>query len=135
MGTLELQIGNRVVFAHYLPADAGPNNGGYVGRVFPGGTFHGVGFDELRALGTGRHQLALDERARSEPGHEPQYESEWRRLFEGFQFTLFMYCVGACSALEVLSEAREIIQLESQSEQAEPGAAPDQVRISISGSS
>ncbi|WP_437315837.1 DUF6210 family protein [Sorangium sp. So ce385] len=109
---LELQVGARVVFAHYLPADAGPNNGGYLGLVYPGGTFYGVGFDELRALGTGRHQLALDERARSERGREPEYESEWQRQFERFQFMLFSYSVGAYVALEVLSAAREIFELE-----------------------
>ena len=125
MGTLELQVSDDVVFAHYLPADAGPNNGGYLGRVYPGGSFHGVGFDELRALGTGRHAVAVDERARSARGREPEYESEWRQLFERFQFSLFMYGVGACVAIEVLAAAREVIRLESPSKPAEPGAAAD----------
>jgi hypothetical protein len=123
MGTLELQVGDGVVFAHYMPPNAGPNNGGHLGRVYPGGTFHGVGFDELRALGTGRHNFLLDERARSERGREPAYESEWRRLFERFELRLFMYGVGACVALEVLAAAREVIRLESQSAPTEADAA------------
>jgi len=134
MGTLELQARDGVVYAHYLPANAGPGNGGYLGRVYPGGTFHGVGFDELRALGSGRHRFALDELARSEPGWEPQYESERLRLFERFEFRLFMYGVGACVALEVLNTAREVIQLESQNMPAGPIAAPDAARDIGSGS-
>ncbi len=49
MGTLELRVGEDAVYVHYLPADAGPNIGGNIGLVYKGGTFHGVGFDELRA--------------------------------------------------------------------------------------
>src|ERR1043165_7279520 len=79
MGTLELQVGDGVGVAHVLPPDPGPNNGGYLGRVSPGGPFHGIGFDELRALGTGRHQFSLDERAGSVRGGEPEYESEGDR--------------------------------------------------------
>ncbi len=67
----------------------------------------------------------LDELARSKKGQEPAYESEWRRLFERFQFTLFMYHVGACVALEVLAVAREVIQSESQSTHADLNAAAD----------
>ena len=111
MGKLELQVqGEAVVFAHYLPSDAGPNNGGYISRVYPGGTFKGLGFGVLWALGTGSHKLALDERVQSIPGREPEYDSEWRRRFERFEFGLFMYRVGACTASQVLIDAEEVIK-------------------------
>lgn len=122
MGTLELQIADDVVFAYYRRADAGPCTGGYLGLVYADGHFKGVGFDELQALGTGRHAVALDERVRSELGQEPRYESEWQRLFARFEFSLFMHRVGACVALEVLAVARDIIQLESQEQRrVDPG--------------
>jgi hypothetical protein len=126
VGALELQVAEDVVFAHFLPANAGPNSSGYLGRVYPGGHFKGVGFDELRVLGTGWHSVAIDERVLSEGGREPECESEWRRLFEQFRFALFMYGVGACVAHEVLAAAREVVRLESQQQRhAEPGAAAD----------
>ena len=124
-GTLELQITDDAVFAHYMPPNAGPNIGGYLGKVYPSGNFHGVGFDELRALGTGRHRFVMDERAHSVRGREPEYESEWRRLFEKFRFSLFTYSVGLSSPLEVLKDASEVILLEPESKQAEPDAPPD----------
>jgi hypothetical protein len=120
MGTLTLEVGDGVVFAHYLPPNAGPNIGGYLGRVYPRGTFHGVGFDELRALGTGHHPFVLDDGAPSKRGMEPEYESEWRRLFEQFLFSLFLYGVGACVAVEVLAAARDVVRLESQSKRPDP---------------
>ena len=125
MGTLKLQVGDGTVFAYYLPSNAGPNVGGYRGQVFPGGHFKGVGFEQLRALGNGRHEFALDERIRSERGREPEFESDWHRQFERFQFSLFIYGVGACVAREVLDTAREVIRLELQSEWPEPGTESD----------
>ena len=117
VGTLELQAGRNVVFAYFHSAD----DGGYLGQVYPGGHFHGVGFDELHTLGTGRHQVALDERAKSEQGQEPEYESESQRRFERFKWYLFMYGVGVCVALEVLGAAREIILLEAVEQRMDVG--------------
>jgi hypothetical protein len=126
MGTVEIEVGDDVVFAYYVPADAGPNVGGYLAKVFAGGQFLSVGYADLRALGTGHHQIAMDERAQLESGPEPEYESEWRQRFEEFQFTLFMHRVGACVALDVLSAASEVVRLEiAEQERAEKGAAAD----------
>ncbi len=110
---LELQVGDAVVFAYYQPPDAGPDVGGYLGRVRAGGQFKGLDFDQLRYLGSGRHDVILDERRRDRPGAEPEYRSEHDRLFERFRFSLFMYSVGACAAHVVLSSACEVIRLES----------------------
>lgn len=122
MGTLELQVGDEVVFAHFRSEKAGAVIGGSLGRVFPGGSFKGIGYAELRALGTGRHQVSVDGRAQSQGGREPKYDSEWRRLFQQFEYSLFMYGVGACTASDVLAAAREVI-LASQGKRAEPSEA------------
>jgi hypothetical protein len=78
----------------------------------------------LRALGTGCHEFTVDERARSERGREPEYQSEWERLFARFQYALFMYGVGACVAHDVLAAAREVVRLESHNKPAWSGTAP-----------
>ncbi len=51
---LQLQVGSGVVFAFYQPPNAGPNVGGYLGRVWPGGEFKGLSYDQLRSPGLRR---------------------------------------------------------------------------------
>jgi hypothetical protein len=118
---LELQVTDDVVFAHYRPSDAGPNAGGYVAQVWPGGAFLGCNFDRLKAMGTGQHAVDLDEECEEDlKGVEPEFDSEWRREFERFKFVLFMYGVGACVPLDVLSSARTVIRLESDDKTTKP---------------
>lgn len=118
VGTLTIQVGDGVIYAFSRPPNPGPNVGGYLGRIFPAGSFHGLTFDEMLALGTGQHPITIDERARSNSGDEPEYDSEWRRLFARFEWTLFMHGVGACVALEVLGAARDVVRLENEPKRA-----------------
>jgi hypothetical protein len=106
---LTVHVEDDEVFAHYLPPDAGPNNGGYLGRVLQAGHFKGLAFEQLRALGAGQHDVALDECASSDPGREPDGRTEYDRRLAAFRFALFMYTVGACNAAEVLHRAREVV--------------------------
>jgi hypothetical protein len=109
---LTVHLDDDEVFAHYLPPDAGPNNGGYLGRVFPDGHFKGLAFEQLRALNSGQHDVAVDEHTRSDPGREPEGRTEYDRRLKAFQFALFMYTVGASTAAEVLHRAREAVHYE-----------------------
>ena len=102
MRSLELQVGDGVLFAHYMPPNAGPNCGGYLGRVFPGGSFLGIGYDQLSTLGTGSHNVLADERAEQCNGEEPREQTAEDRLVGRLRWTLFMYEVGACTEGEVL---------------------------------
>jgi hypothetical protein len=69
----------------------------------------------LLSLGTGEHELDLDERLPVRQGTEPQYESEWeRQVQQKFRYELFKYYVGAPTDFEVLNSAREVIRLESE---------------------
>jgi hypothetical protein len=108
---LTVQVEDDEVFAHYLSPDAGPNNGGYLGQVFPDGNFKGLTFEQLRALGSGQHDVTVDERARSDRGCEPG-RPEYDRRLAAFRFALFMYTVGVCNATEVLQRAREAVHHE-----------------------
>ena len=113
MRKLILQVvGNQSVFVFHR---AGRGDGGYLARVWPGGEFRGLNFDQLISLGSGEHELDLCEHLPVRHGVEPQYESEWRRQFEHFRFVLFKYYVNASSPIEVLNSAREVIRLESES--------------------
>ena len=84
-----------VVFCHYCPENAGLNVGGYLGRVYPGGDFHGVSFDKLLVLGTGEHSVMVDERADSKPGNKPDY------LYDDSAWASFCYEIGAITDMEL----------------------------------
>ncbi|WP_020470034.1 hypothetical protein [Zavarzinella formosa] len=102
MGTLELQVDGNVVFAHYMPPEAGPNNGGYLSRIFPGGSFKGISHNQLIALGTGSHYLLADERAGGLKGEEPSGQTVEDLVVSGLRWVLFNYNVGVCTESEVL---------------------------------
>jgi hypothetical protein len=73
---LRLEVTGPEILISYRPPDAGPNVGGYLGSVFPGGRFKGLGYDELLALGTGRREVLVDEAAPSTRGSEPLFFAE-----------------------------------------------------------
>lgn len=99
--------------------------GGYIARVWPGGEFKGPGFDQLLSLGTGEHEVGLDDRLPVRRGPEPRYESEWRQQFAEFQYMLFRYHVGVATASEVLSSAYHVFRLESGNKPAQAHVLPD----------
>src|SRR5262249_23800843 len=68
---LVLEVAVPEVRAFYRPPGAAPNVGGYLGRVFPGGSFLGLDYEGLFSLGTGSHDVLADERARGSRGEEP----------------------------------------------------------------
>jgi hypothetical protein len=111
---LTLQVnrkGTPKVYAHYREPNAGPNNGGCVASIYPGGRFLGLTFEQLRALGSGVHQVEVpDERDMSSTGEEPTYKSERERQYEVFCFALFGHCVGLYTELEVLTFAERAIE-------------------------
>ena len=111
---LELQVGEAEVFAFYRPPNAGPNVGAYLRTVFPGGHFKGIGFEALRSLGTGLHDVPVDERAPSEQGQEPAGWTEWDRRMAAFHYALFAYGVGAVTATGVLNRARAVFDHEAE---------------------
>ena len=101
---LVLEVVKPEIHAFYLPKDAGPNIGGYLGRIYPGGSFHGLGYQELLTLGSGSHDVEIDERARSERGNTPAVQAQ-DELLRKLRWSLFMYQVGACAEGEVLCSA------------------------------
>ncbi len=129
MGSLELQVGDGVVFAHYMPPDAGPNNGGYLGRVFPGGSFLGIGYDQLFALGTGAHHVLADERSKRNNSDEPGDQAAEDRAIGRLRWTLFMYQVGACTEGEVLVES--LLAMRPDSVERVVGVLPEEWRARL----
>ncbi len=101
---LFIEVADGEILVHYLAPDAGPNNGGYLGRVFPGGNFHGLSYRKLLALGSGSHEVEVNERASSNRGNEPTCSAEDEMLGE-LRWSMFMYQVGACIADEVIHSA------------------------------
>jgi hypothetical protein len=101
---LVLEVADSEIFAFYQPPDAGPNVGGYLGRVFPGGNFHGLSHRELLALGSGCYEVEVDERAGSERGKALSRSAE-HEMLGSLRWGLFMYQVGACNEDEVLCRA------------------------------
>jgi hypothetical protein len=118
---LELQVCEDEVFAFYRSPNAGPAIGGSLARVRPGGRFKGLSFDRLRALGTGRHEVEVDARARTERGQEPGSRSDRERAVADFHWALFGYTVGACTAEGVLDQARQVIRSEGVAAGRAPG--------------
>src|SRR5262249_8497727 len=105
-------VGNQAVFVFHRTSSG---DGGYLARVWPGGEFRGLNFDQLHSLGSGEHQLDLDEHLPVRQGTEPRYESAWTPRVDQFRFGFFRYYVNASSPIEVLNSAREVIRLESES--------------------
>lgn len=104
MGLLKIQINESEIFVHYQPI---PKEGSHLGRVFPGGGFNGVNFEQLLSLGTGEHNLDIDERARSVQAVAPRYASNREKEFANLRYAIFMYEVGACAFSELESNAYE----------------------------
>jgi hypothetical protein len=102
---LRLEVDDAEILVCYKPPNAGPNVGGYLGLVGPGGSFKGLGHDTLMRLGTGWHDVLVDERARSVRGTTPIEQTEDDRLFRKLRHTLFRFEVGACVACEAASMA------------------------------
>jgi hypothetical protein len=100
------------IFVSYRALDASSNNGGSVARLYPGGRFHGITFEELLGLGSDHHEFLADARDRGLEGTPPSYASERDRLLADFKMTLFMYEAGAYTALEVLAIARATLNSE-----------------------
>src|SRR5262249_7745762 len=102
---LVLEIALPEIRTFYRPPGAGQNVGGYLGRIFPGGSSVGIGYERLLALGTGFHGVLGDERAKRNRGVEPANETEDDRRLGELRWALFMYRVGACTEGEVLLHA------------------------------
>jgi len=80
-------VEGRTVFVCHRTSDG---SGGYFARIWPGGEFRGLGFEQLLSLGTGEHELDLDERLPVRRGTEPRYGSEWEREYDQeFRYGLF----------------------------------------------
>src|SRR4051812_11597199 len=99
---LVLEVGAPEIRAFYQPPGAGPNVGGYLGRVFPGGNFLGISYEQLRALGNGSHEVVAEERTRGSSGAEPPNQTEDQRRLDELRWVLFMHRVGACTESSVL---------------------------------
>lgn len=96
---LTLEVYDNEIFAHYCPDDAGPNVGGYLGRIFPGGSFLGAPFEQLCALGSGTHDVALNERTDSTDEYHGKEPREAYLSDAGWAH--FCHTVGAITRLEL----------------------------------
>jgi hypothetical protein len=103
---LRIEIHEGVVFCHYSPDDAGPNNGDYLGRVYEGGSFKGLDYDELVAIGTGEWKIVLDEREENVQGNPP----DW--LYDDAAWANFCYEVGAITQYEAKQRKLEAMKLQ-----------------------
>lgn len=112
-GLIKIQDSGGEVFVHYLPLPAGQQNGGSIWRVFPGERFHGLDFDLLKGLGTGEHEIDIDERALSSIYKEPKYDSDRQRDCANLRYKLFMYFNGAMTRNELVGGAFEYTGLYS----------------------
>jgi hypothetical protein len=105
MGLLKIQCHEFEVLVFYRSDPKDRCGGGYLGRVFPAGHFHGLDFELLRSLGTGEHTVEMDERARSAKGLSPEYATNLERDYANLQFKLFMFSAGVCTLMELNSDA------------------------------
>jgi len=102
---LVLEVAAPEICAFYRPPDAGPNVVGYLARVYPGGSFLGIDYERLLALGTGSHEVLADERAKGSRGVEPPKQPVGERQLGELQWALFMYREGICTEGEVVFQA------------------------------
>jgi len=98
---IEVHELNDVVFCHYRPDDAGVNNGGYLGRVYPGGRFKNIHYDDLLVLGTGQHKVVVNEKVSTIRGNQPDED------FSGHAWAMFCYEVGAITDHELKNLLQE----------------------------
>ena len=91
--TLLLQISEPEIF-YGIEESA---QAGEIGAVFPGGTLHGLDYDDLRALGSGTHNIPMNVAAPSESVSDGHLLSRDDELFHGMKFALFGYEVGSHS--------------------------------------
>ncbi len=100
---LTLEVYDDEIYVHYLPNDAGPNVGGYLGRVFPGGGFMNATWEELQHLGSGTHDVTLDEHAHREFTEEYRGKEPKHSYLTDAAWANFCYTVGAITKLELLN--------------------------------
>ena len=103
---LTLDVHEEAIFCHYRPDDADPYDGGCMGRCWPGGTFCDWTFDRLYALGTGDHDVLVDEKVESvDSGKRPFFEADFDRAW-----AMFVYARGDVNRarLKKAAEARSV---------------------------
>lgn len=106
---LTVEVHDHAIFVFYKPINAGSNVGGYLGRIFQGGTFHGISLEALRQLGTGSHSVLVDERERSADGSPPVL-CDRDQLDLDFDWALFTWQVGACSRMELWNRVSQCVE-------------------------
>ncbi|MGF1581696.1 MAG: hypothetical protein ACFCD0_20395 [Gemmataceae bacterium] len=102
--TLALDVNEHVIFFYCNYQPSVKNVGGYFGRVYPDGGLFGKSFVELWVLGTGIHNIQLDDRQQTSRGTKPDFDDD-RDQFEWFRLALFGYQHGVFTQTEVLMRA------------------------------
>ena len=101
---LSLELHESAIFYHWNYSPPLKNIGGSFGRIFSDGALFGRTFDELKTLGSGTHDIRMDEHKRTPAGTRPRYNDE-RKQFELFKLTAFGYRHGAFTDTDLLQSA------------------------------
>ncbi len=104
--TLSLELHDYAIFYHWNYTHPVKNFGGAFGRVYPDGALFGISFRSLVKLGSGTHDVQLDETKPTPTGTKPTFDDEKQRL-ESFKTALFGYKHGCFTKTDLLKYALE----------------------------
>ncbi|MCA9173537.1 MAG: hypothetical protein KDB14_03540 [Planctomycetales bacterium] len=102
--TLSLEPNEYAIFYHWNYSPPVKNIGGELGCIYHDGALFGLSFDDLNSLGSGTHNIQMDERNRTPHGTRPKFDNE-RGSYELFKLALFGYEHGVFTQTEVLMRA------------------------------
>lgn len=85
---LNIEIHDSEIFYHwnYIPEIRGL--GGALGTVFPGGSLHGLEYEYLQEIGSGFHELEINEREQSKKGSKTITNAD-AEILSNVKFELF----------------------------------------------
>lgn len=96
---LVLEVLEDYVLYHWVHDPPIKSVGGGLGRVWPNGALDTLTYEDLRAMGSGTHQVDLEEiRCYSGTGDEPEDETDDEYLYRRVRFELFAERTGGGSA-------------------------------------
>ena len=101
---LSLELQDSAIFYHWNYSPPVKNIGGSFGSVYPDGALFGISFNELRSLGSGTHDMQMDEHNWTSTGTKPELGPDQKQL-ELLKLVLFGYEHGVFTATECLQHA------------------------------
>jgi hypothetical protein len=105
---LTLDVVPPEILAYYQLPGSQPYVGGHIGKVYPGGSFLGLEYDQLLTLGTGAHEIVADPDAGQTSGVKP-HQTLGDRLCGDLRWEILSFRAGRSTRSDV--EVRALLAM------------------------